>query len=107
MHSTLSRRSLVTALTAAPFLSRLPRAHGAADFDPDFGSATDAARAIRTGVISSRELTAHVFERIRKYNGRINAFVTLVEDQAAGRARAADEAWRKASRGDGCTAFPF
>src|ERR1035441_10305664 len=92
MHSTLSRRHLVTALAAAPFVSRLPRARGASDFDPYFGSATDAARAIRTGVVSSRELTAHVFERIRKYNGRINAFVTLVEDQAATRARAADEA---------------
>ena len=92
MQSSLSRRRLLAAMAAAPFVSRIPRARGASDFDPDFGSATDAARAIRTGVISSRELTAHVFERIRKYNGRINAFVTLVEDQAAGRARAADEA---------------
>jgi amidase len=44
------------------------------------------------GVISSHELTAHVFERIRKYNGRVNAFVTLVEDRATAQARAADEA---------------
>jgi amidase len=92
MHSTITRRHLVTALGAAPFVTRIPRARGASDFDPDFGSATDAARAIRTGGISSRELTAHVFERIRKYNGRVNAFVTLVEEQAATRARAADEA---------------
>ena len=70
MHSTLTRRRLVTALAAAPFVSRIPRARGASDFDPNFGTATDAARAIRTGFVSSRELTAHVFERIRKFNGR-------------------------------------
>jgi len=92
MHSTLTRRRLVTSLAAAPFVSRIPRARGASDFDPNFGTATDAARAIRTGFVSSRELTAHVFERIRKFNGRVNAFVTLVEDQAIARARAADEA---------------
>jgi amidase len=88
----ISRRRLFTAFAAAPFLSRLPRARGASDFDPDFGSASDAARAIRTGVISSRELTAHVFDRIRKYNPRVNAFVTLAEEQAVTRSRAADEA---------------
>jgi len=87
-----TRRGLLRALAAAPFVTRIPRARGASDFDPDFGSATDAACAIRTGVISSRELTAHIFERIRKYNGRVNAFITLVEDQATARARAADEA---------------
>jgi amidase len=92
MRSTLTRRHLLAAIAAAPFVSRIPRARGASDFDPDFGSAADAARAVRTGAISSRELTAHVFERIRKYNGRVNAFVTLVEDQAITRARAADEA---------------
>jgi amidase len=89
---TSTRRHLLAALAAAPFVSRIPRARGASDFAPNFGSATDAARAIRTGAISSRELTAHVFERIRKYNARVNAFVTLVEDQAMARARAADEA---------------
>jgi len=88
----ISRRHILTTLAAAPFVSRIPRARGASDFDPDFGTATDAARAIRSGAISSRELTAHVFDRIRRYNGRINAFVTLVEEQAATRAKAADEA---------------
>jgi Asp-tRNA(Asn)/Glu-tRNA(Gln) amidotransferase A subunit family amidase len=43
-------------------------------------------------MFSSSELTAHVFDRIGKYNSRVNAFVTLVEDQAMARARAADEA---------------
>ncbi|MGA2135815.1 MAG: amidase family protein [Bryobacteraceae bacterium] len=88
----ITRRQLAGALALSPFLSRLPRARAAAGFDSDFGSASDAARAIRTGTISSRELTAHVFARVRKYNPRVNAFVTLVEDQAMARARSADEA---------------
>ncbi len=59
-------------------------------FDPDFGTATQAVKAIRAGVISSRELTRHVFARIRKHNNKINAFVTLNEEQALKQARRAD-----------------
>ena len=59
-------------------------------FDPDFGTATQAVKAIKTGVISVRELTRHVFARIKKHNGKINAFVTLNEEQALKRARKAD-----------------
>lgn len=61
-------------------------------FDPDFGTALQAVKAIRTGVISSRELTRHVFDRIKKYNEKLNAFVTLNEEQALKRARKADTA---------------
>ena len=61
-------------------------------FDPAFGAAHEALRALRSGAISSRELTAHVFGRIQKYNPKINAFVTLVEGPAMERARQADEA---------------
>ncbi len=61
-------------------------------FDPDFGTAVQAIKAIRAGAISSRELTRHIFKRIRKYNEKINAFVTLNEEKAMQRARKADEA---------------
>ena len=61
-------------------------------FDPDFGTAVQAVKAIRAGVISSRELTKHVFSRIKKHNEKINAFVTLNEEQALKRARKADDA---------------
>ena len=61
-------------------------------FDPDFGTAIQAVKTIRTGVISSRELTRHVFRRIKKHNEKINAFVTLNEEQALKRARKADDA---------------
>ncbi|MGH9843976.1 MAG: amidase [Blastocatellia bacterium] len=77
---------------AAPFISRIPRAMAQAKkFDPSFGTATQAAAALRAGVISSRELTQHVFKRIQKHNPKINAFVTLVEEQAIEQARSADE----------------
>lgn len=61
-------------------------------FDPDFGAAVHALKAIETGVISSKELTKHVFDRIKKHNEKINAFVTLNEEQALARARQADDA---------------
>jgi len=85
-------KAAAVAIAAAPFVSRLPRANAqAAKFDPDFGTATQAVNAIRRGVISSRELTAHVFERIKKHNAKLNLFVTLTEEQAMARARQADD----------------
>ena len=69
-----------------------PKASPRSKFDPDFGTATQAVKAIKTGVISSRELTRHVFKRIKKHNEKINAFVTLNEEQALKRARKADDA---------------
>lgn len=87
-----SRRTFLTWTTAVPFLSRLPRPSLAARrFDPSFGTASEAARAIREGVISSRELLEHTLGRIRKHNPGINAFVTMNEEEAARRAREADE----------------
>jgi Amidase len=61
------------------------------NFDPSFGTATEAVVALRDGVISSRELTQHVFTRIRKHNPKVNAFVTLLEEQAFAQARQSDE----------------
>ncbi|HEU4366840.1 MAG TPA: amidase [Methylomirabilota bacterium] len=57
-----------------------------------FASAVDAARAIRLGDISSVELTTLMLERIRRFNPRLNAIVTLTADAALERAKAADEA---------------
>ena len=77
---------------AAPYLSRMPRASAAARrFDPNFGPAHEALRALREGVISSRELLETTFNRIRKHNPRLNAFVTLMEEQATERGRLADQ----------------
>jgi amidase len=61
-------------------------------FDPDFATARDAVAAIRRRAISSRELVAHVFDRIERHNPRLNLFVTLAKEQAMARARRADDA---------------
>jgi amidase len=60
--------------------------------DLDFASALEAARAIRSGEVSSVDLTTRMLERIKQYNPQINAIVTLTEQEALSRARAADEA---------------
>jgi len=67
------------------------RKRTATTFDPNFGTAVQAVDAIRRRVISSRELTSHVFERIKKHNPTLNLFVTLTEEQAMARATQADE----------------
>jgi len=67
-----------------------PKMSSRTKFDPDFGTATSAIKAIKTRSISSSELTKHVFGRIKKHNEKINAFVTLNEEQALKRARKAD-----------------
>src|SRR6266851_5250450 len=46
----------------------------------------------RTGQISSVELTTRMLARITQHNPRLNAIVTLTEDSALARARAANEA---------------
>ena len=97
MHRPKTRRAFLKTVAgmaaAAPFINRMPRiaAGTAPDFDPSFGTASDAVRAIRSGAISSRELTEHVYARIKKFNPRINAFITLLEDQAMERAKKSDE----------------
>ena len=69
-------------------------------FDPNFGSALDAARAVATRKISSVELTEHVFKRIDQFQPKLNAFVYLTREEALRQARSADEAVaRKAKRG--------
>ena len=99
-----SRRSFLksasAAVASAPFISLIPRADAQTrKFDPNFGTATQALKAMRTGVISSRELTEHIFKRIERYNPKVNAFVTLVKEQAIENAKKADElnARRRAS----------
>ncbi|MEK7403745.1 MAG: amidase [Acidobacteriota bacterium] len=86
-------RRLFLKAASAPFISRFGRAAAAERrFDPSFGTAGEALRAMAAGAISSRELTEHVVARIRKFNPKINAFLLLLEEQALERARQADEA---------------
>jgi amidase len=76
-----------------PALSRCLRAEARdLGFDPSFGTASQAVRAIRSGAISSHELVQHTFQRIKRHNPKINAFVTLIEEHALLRAKEADDA---------------
>ena len=61
----------------------------AVDFN---GSATEAAKLLQHKVISSRELTAALFDRIDAANPPINAVVEVRREQAMADALAADEA---------------
>src|SRR5579863_3653973 len=58
----------------------------------DFASALDAAEAIRRKQVSSLELTRRAFERIDRFNPKLNAFVYQLRDEALARAHTLDEA---------------
>jgi len=60
-------------------------------FDPDFGSALEAAAAIRAKKISSVELTEHTFRRIDAFQPKLNVYVYQMREQAFASARRADE----------------
>ena len=59
---------------------------------------TDASDLLRRREASSVDLTSAAFERIRRLDDRIHAFLTLTEDLAMEQARAADE---RIARGEG------
>jgi amidase len=58
----------------------------------DFSSALDAAAAIKAKKVSSVELTQRMFERIDKYNPKLNAFAYQMRDRALAEAHKADDA---------------
>jgi amidase len=61
------------------------------EFDPDFGSALDAAEAIRSRKVSSLELTNHTLRRIDAFQPKLNAYVYQLREEALRAARQADE----------------
>jgi aspartyl-tRNA(Asn)/glutamyl-tRNA(Gln) amidotransferase subunit A len=46
--------------------------------------------ALKSGDLSSVELTQHYLDRIHKYNGDLNAFITVTDERALAQAKAAD-----------------
>lgn len=62
----------------------------AMSFDPDFGTAADAARAVARGEISTRALTEHVLGRIDRFGPALGLFITVAREQALAEAEAAD-----------------
>lgn len=83
----MTRRTAISVL-AAPLVAR----GATTTFDPNLGSALDAAAAISARKISSVELTRHVFERIDRFQPKLNAFVYQMREEALASARRADEA---------------
>jgi amidase len=73
-------------------MSTVTSAASAPLFDPDFGSALDAAAAIRARRVSATELMRHTFDRVKRYNPALNAIVLQFEDEAMAAAREADQA---------------
>ena len=70
------------------------------EFDPDFGSALEAAAAIRERKISAVELTQHTLRRIDTSQTKLNSYVYQLRDQALEAAKQADQAIdRKAATG--------
>ena len=58
-------------------------------------SAVKMAEKIKTGELTSQEVTETIIERIEKINPLINAYCTTIFDQARGMAKKADEAVKK------------
>ncbi|MFG6666779.1 Asp-tRNA(Asn)/Glu-tRNA(Gln) amidotransferase subunit GatA [Halomonas sp. HNIBRBA4712] len=56
---------------------------------------TQLAAALKSGELSSREITAHYLRRIEKLDGTLNSFITVTAEQALGAAEAADKARAK------------
>ncbi len=89
----MTRRSAI-AMGAAMSATAL-NAQAAPAEDVSFRSAAWAARAVRSGRISSRELTQRMLARISTFNPRLTAVVNVIADQALADAARADAARAK------------
>jgi len=87
----MTRRELLGSapFSLAAFALRGAEAQGYDDLD--YAPALDAAAAIRSKRVSSVELTRHMFDRIDKYNPKLNAFAYQMREQAMAQARQADQ----------------
>ena len=81
-----SRREFITGSTAAAALLLSGRSF-AQPTDPTDLSIADAYPLIRAGRLSPVALVDAYVERIRRLDGRLNAFVTVTEERAVARAR--------------------
>ncbi len=89
--TSLTRRSTLAA-GAGVVMASLPlavRAKGGPD-RLDFASADEAARAVRSGEVSARELTQRMLTRIHTFNPRLVAVVNVLADQAMAEAARID-----------------
>ena len=99
MPRAFDRREFLTTSAAAAATFLMGRPSFGQPTDPTNLSIAQAQRLIRTGALSPLELVEAYVERIRRLDGRLNAFVTVTEERALARARVlqaelADGRWR-------------
>lgn len=88
---TVSRRTFLrSAAAAAAPLCWLPRFARAADDDLTGLPLSEASSRIAARTVTSSELTAACLERIRVYNPKLDAFITVLAEQAMARAQVLD-----------------
>ncbi len=91
---TLTRRAFTTSLVAGAVVaggSRLARAQpGVVPDDLTTLSLTDAAALVRARRVSAVDLTTACLARIGTYNPKLNAFITVIREQALTQARGLD-----------------
>jgi amidase len=93
MKPRMTRRESIALFGAALAAPRTrARSIPATELDRNFGSALDAAAAIAAGQVSAVELTEHTFERIDRFQPKLNAFVYQMRAEALAQARRTDEA---------------
>ena len=68
--------------------------------DLTFASATEIARAIRTGRISASAMLEHYLSRVARHNDDVNAIVVLRADEARSRLAPLMRPWRVETYGD-------
>jgi amidase len=98
----MTRRELLGSVSLSLAAAYAARVSAESAQDLDFAPALGAAAAIKAKRVSSAELTRRMFERIDRYNPKLNAFVYQMRDRALAQARRADQAL---SRGE--TLGPF
>jgi amidase len=84
----MQRRDFLVSSLALPLVSAAP----ARAFEPPFGSAAEAAAAIRARKISALELTQAVLKQLEKHNPKLNAVIQRFDEKSLERAKAADAA---------------
>ncbi len=62
-------------------------------------SLADLARSLKAKEFSSVELTRHFLDRIEQYDGKLNSFITVTEEEALASAKMADERLAKGNAG--------
>ncbi len=99
MSTAYTRRNFLTTSASAAAACALTGPLFAQPADPTNLTIAEAQRLVRTGALSPLELVEAYVDRIRRLDGRLNAFVTVTEERAVARAQAlqaelADGRWR-------------